>query len=283
MERWEKLPRRKVGRTSHSTIRRSDDPSIRRVVVATVAAQAALLFGVVPTAATQSIAERVAAVNTGVVRLSFAAKPGVCGNGPNINLRRYERDRHWESDCDAGPVRVVLTVSARVVIDIDTYVGGRWRAAGDATDLGMVSAAAAARYLLDVARRGDSKVAKEAILPALLADSVEAWPQLLEIAKDARRPREVRRHALFRVAQAAGDRVAAELGQIVDDPNEDDDVKDSAIFAISRLPGDQGVPLLIDIARTNPRVTVRRRAMFWLARSDDPRALQLFEEILTRR
>lgn len=264
-------------------IRRSVEPSVRRVVLAAVAAQAAVLFGVVPTAAAQSLAERVAAVQTGVVRLSFAARPGVCGDGRNINLARRDAHRHWESDCDGGPVRLVLTVSAREVIDIDTYVGGRWREGADATDLGTVPAASAGQYLLDLAARGGTKVAKQAILPALLADSVDAWPQLLVIAKDERRPREVRKRALFWVAQAAGDRVAAELGQIVDDPREDDDVKDSAIFAISRLPDEQAVPLLIEIARTNPQANVRKRAMFWLSRSGDPRAVRLFEEILTRR
>jgi hypothetical protein len=43
------------------------------------------------------------------------------------------------------------------------------------------------------------------------------------------------------------------------------------------------VPILIRIAKTNKDPEIRRRALFWLGQSDDPRALALFEEILTKR
>jgi hypothetical protein len=43
---------------------------------------------------------------------------------------------------------------------------------------------------------------------------------------------------------------------------------------------DQGVPLLIQIARTHRNREVQRQAMFWLARSKDPRAVAFFEELL---
>jgi len=34
--------------------------------------------------------------------------------------------------------------------------------------------------------------------------------------------------------------------------------------------------------RGNPDPELRRKAIFWLGQSDDPRALALFEEVLTR-
>jgi hypothetical protein len=43
------------------------------------------------------------------------------------------------------------------------------------------------------------------------------------------------------------------------------------------------VPLLIQVARSNKNVAVRKQAMFWLGPSKDPRALSFFEEILARR
>jgi hypothetical protein len=46
------------------------------------------------------------------------------------------------------------------------------------------------------------------------------------------------------------------------------------------LPKDDGVPLLIQLARTNTNPAVRKQAMFWLGQSKDPRALRFFEEIL---
>jgi hypothetical protein len=47
------------------------------------------------------------------------------------------------------------------------------------------------------------------------------------------------------------------------------------------LPPDEGVPLLIQIARTNRNAAVKKQAMFWLGQSKDARALAFFEEILT--
>ena len=61
-----------------------------------------------------------------------------------------------------------------------------------------------------------------------------------------------------------------------------DEVKKKAVFALSQLPADEGVPRLIQVARTNKNPAVRKQAMFWLGQSKDPRALAFFEEILVR-
>ena len=52
------------------------------------------------------------------------------------------------------------------------------------------------------------------------------------------------------------------------------------MFALSQLPKDDGVPRLIQVARTHSNAAVRKQAMFWLGQSNDPRALKFFEEIL---
>jgi len=39
---------------------------------------------------------------------------------------------------------------------------------------------------------------------------------------------------------------------------------------------------LIRIARTHRNPELRRKAIFWLGQSEDPRALALFEELLTK-
>ena len=54
------------------------------------------------------------------------------------------------------------------------------------------------------------------------------------------------------------------------------------IFALSQLPSEKGIPILIRLARSNKDPKVRRKALFWLGQSDDPRALALIEEILTK-
>ena len=45
-------------------------------------------------------------------------------------------------------------------------------------------------------------------------------------------------------------------------------------------PADEGVPALIRIARTHKDPATRRQALVWLGRSDDARAMALFEELL---
>jgi HEAT repeat protein len=67
-------------------------------------------------------------------------------------------------------------------------------------------------------------------------------------------------------------------GAIDRDP--DTEVKKKAVFALSQMPKDEGVPKLIEVARTNKNAQVRRQAMFWLGQSGDPRALKFFEDIL---
>jgi HEAT repeat protein len=91
----------------------------------------------------------------------------------------------------------------------------------------------------------------------------------------------VRGQALFWLAQKAGKKAVGTItGAIENDP--DTDVKKKAVFALSQLPKDEGVPKLIEVAQTNRNAAVRKQAMFWLGQSNDPRALQFFEKILTQ-
>jgi hypothetical protein len=91
----------------------------------------------------------------------------------------------------------------------------------------------------------------------------------------------VRGQALFWLAQKAGNKAVGTItGAIENDP--DTDVKKKAVFALSQLPKDEGVPKLIEVAQTNHNAEVRKQAMFWLGQSNDPRALQFFEKVLTQ-
>ena len=54
-------------------------------------------------------------------------------------------------------------------------------------------------------------------------------------------------------------------------------------FALSQLPRDEGVPKLMEVARTNRNPEVRKQAMFWLGQTKDPRAVKFFEDILLKK
>src|SRR4051812_12075724 len=94
----------------------------------------------------QDLEHRVLAAPSGTVRLSFAGKPGVCGNG--ANSFSVGDDADWTSDCESGPVRVSLRVSDHQVVGLRTYVGGQWRAARGATHLGAGRPQEAGAFLL---------------------------------------------------------------------------------------------------------------------------------------
>ena len=74
--------------------------------------------------------------------------------------------------------------------------------------------------------------------------------------------------------------MGAITGAIENDP--DTEVKKKAVFALSQMPKDEGVPKLIEVAKTNHNPEVRKQAMFWLGQSNDPRALDFFEQVLSR-
>lgn len=256
---------------------------------------AAALVLAAATAPAQSVADRVAQVRDGDVRLSFPLRPDVCGYGTNIRYlgrnnrirvdddgRRY-RDVEYDIDCETGPGRLVVVRREGETTDLRFYVGGRWRASSTATDLGMVGAREAADFLLGLARTHNGRPGREAIFPSTLVDSVVVWSELLRLARDTDRPRSTREQAVFWLGQAAGDAATEGLDNLAQDDTVDREVRKSAIFALSQRRSDEAITSLIRVVRTNPDPELRKAAMFWLVQSKDPRALELIEELLVRR
>jgi hypothetical protein len=262
----------------------------------TTAVVLAALGLVAQRATAQSIASRVARISNGTVRMTFAARPGICGSGNSIRHSNgrgrttwgdnwnYSPDVEWETDCSLGPARVVIDKRGGEPTDLRFYVGGRWRpAAPDVVDLGTVPAREAADYLLSMAQNDRGSIGRKAIFPATIADSAEVWPTLIKIARNPDLPRESRTQSVFWLGQAAGDAATANLNSLVLDNSVDREVREQAVFALSQRPHDEGVPALIAVAKTNKDPEIRKKALFWLGQSGDPRALDLFEELLTKK
>ena len=110
--------------------------------------------------------------------------------------------------------------------------------------------------------------------------SREAIEELLRIAKEDP-DRATRKQAIFWLGQKASEEAVRGLKEIVEGP--DEDLKDSAVFAISQLPKDKSVPMLIGIAKDNKSPSVRKKALFWLGQTGSEEALKLFEEILLKK
>ena len=100
------------------------------------------------------------------------------------------------------------------------------------------------------------------------------------IARDATVPHETRKQAVFWLGQAASNAAARGLDSLLADKNGDRSIQEQAVFALSQRPKDEGIPALVRVARTHPDPAIRKKAIFWLGQSDDPRAIALFEELL---
>jgi hypothetical protein len=233
------------------------------------------------------------------VRFSFPSRANVCGDGENLmivdstgqtrmsrgvyrrNDSRFDEQGRLR-DCRRGPVVVDLTRQGGAITNARVSVGGNSAAAG--SDLGTIDAAAAVEWLLaaNTLTATENRAAGDLIFAATLS-TAQSWPALLRVARERTIPESARSTAILWLSQQAGDRAVAGLQSILGDDSEELDVKQSALIALSRIPGEDAVPMLINVARTHREPDIRRMSLMLLGRTGDPRALQLFEEILTGR
>ena len=102
--------------------------------------------------------------------------------------------------------------------------------------------------------------------------SCSAWRETTPI-------RRIRGEALFWLAQKAGSKVAGTITDAIDkDP--DTEVKKRAVFALSQLPKDEGVPLLINVARTNTEPGGPQAGDVLARPVEGPAGIEFFAEIL---
>jgi len=254
-------------------------------------ASACALVLIAPRADAQSLQRRILGSPDGGIEFTFAARAGVCGDGATYvrdgfggnnrisdggNFNGRGNDVDWPP-CVEGPVRVLAFVNGGEITRLRTFAGPRRSLRqSPISDLGIVPVDEAADFLSRTIERGQGRTSSDAVLPLILADSIDPWPTLLRIARDERSSRATRGSVSFWLARGA----AAKLGVVDRDDAADDDVRASAVFALSQQPKDVSVPRLIELVRTSSHSGVRAQALFWLGQSNDPRAIGLFEDIL---
>ncbi len=227
----------------------------------------------------QSLAARVNAVRTGTVLMTFAARPGVCGDGRGTvttHDTNAPRDNgRWT--CLPGPVRVAVGRADGMVVSVREWVGGRFIPGTSDTDLGRVSAPDAAHYLIGLGRAVSGRGADEAIAAASFADSVNIAPALAALVRDASAPAGSRKQALFWFGQS--DAPTGELLRLDQDLGTPT-LREQFVFVLSQRHDTAALDKLIDVARHDPDRGIRKRAMFWLGQSRDPKAIKFFRDIL---
>jgi len=189
-----------------------------RQATTSVAAGAIALAVAAGTACAQggTLERRIASVPTGLVEFNFASSEDTCGDG--LRWMRTSDDSWYgssintsdpamRSQCARGPLRVLVTTEDREIVRLESFVGPLQHADG-ATNLGAVPAREASAWLLGVAARADGRPARDALMPAVLADSSRPSAALLALARDIDRSRETRRSAIRWLARAPDDGVA---------------------------------------------------------------------------
>jgi len=267
-------------------------------------AAATLVVAAGSAAQSQSLANRVSAAPDGRVQFTFAARPGVCGNGrtyiqtgPNSftgsisyngNFYGNWNDATRADPCVAGPVRVVVDRADKLPLTVQTYVGPPDSTQRGVTDLGRVRAQDAADYLLSISGTVDGRAGRDAIFPALLADSANTSSALVGIAKNTSLPRETRRSALSYMGQSTNGMstiptsVTEPILAIARDESDNQTVRQQALSVLGRLDHGAGIPPLIELSRQTESQWLAKESMSTLARSGDPRARQYLRTAVRR-
>jgi hypothetical protein len=261
----------------------------------TATASLVLLGCVALVAGAQSLEDRVASAPR-IVAFEFATRANVCGDGRSVSVsddstagwmtrsrrsgihigRSDGRERRY---CEQGPARVVIDHEGRRVRDVRVTVGGTPERA---TELGTVPSADAAHYLLTIAPRIEGKAADDAIMGAAIAADVKTWPRMLEIARDNGASEAARKSALFWVSQEATAAATAGLSDVANDEDAASSVRSDALFFLAQKK-EAGVPALIRVVKESKSIKLRKDAIWFLSQSRDPRALDLFEKLLSGR
>jgi len=100
---------------------------------------------------------------------------------------------------------------------------------------------------------------------------------LMNLALDPSEPIETRKQALFWAGQSGVSitELAAFYAR-----TKDTEMKEQVIFVYSQRDEKAAFDQLLEIAKREPNLELRKKAIFWLSQSDDPRAAQFLEDLI---
>jgi HEAT repeat protein len=107
-----------------------------------------------------------------------------------------------------------------------------------------------------------------------------AMEKLFEAARQSDNPR-VRREARFLIQQTINGRLARELPKGAGGGKEEEQFDDQAERIMKEQSPEKAVTTFTQIAKTNPNLRIRLRAIFYLIKLDDPRVLDFYSELLS--
>jgi hypothetical protein len=127
---------------------------------------------------------------------------------------------------------------------------------------------------------GDPKLREHAIFALSQSHAGDPYERIHAIAGSDPADH-VRSQALFWMAQM-GDRRAAQDITAAIERDASSSVREQGVFALSQIEGGAGEDALIALLKGNYPRDVKKQALFWLGQSGSPRAMQYFDEALTK-
>jgi HEAT repeat protein len=146
--------------------------------------------------------------------------------------------------------------------------------------LGQQHSTSSAEFLRTLYARVTVEDLKEKIIFSLSqmhSDENTRW--LMDLALNDKESIDLRKKALFWAGQTGAD-----IGDLVQlyDRTSDHDMREQLIFVYSQRHETQALDKMIDIARHETDRELRKKAIFWLGQSRDPRAAQALLEIINQ-
>jgi TolA-binding protein len=137
-----------------------------------------------------------------------------------------------------------------------------------------------AQFLKDLyARERDAKLKEKIIFALSQQRGNESW--LMDIALNENESIEMRKKALFWAGQSRSTSLTQLTGLY--DRMSNRDMKEQLIFVYSQRHEREAVDKLMDIARRETDRELRKKAVFWLGQSKDPRAAEFLMQLINNR
>ena len=132
--------------------------------------------------------------------------------------------------------------------------------------------------LLDeIARQETSEEVQEQIVFAYSRLGRAGVPHLIRMAR-SHPDAEIRKNAIFWLSQTGGPDVLDFFRELLNQ-TDDEEVQEGLVFAFAHV-GDEGRPVLMDLARGHRSPKVRKNAIFWLSQRSDAAVIDFFAELI---
>ncbi len=174
--------------------------------------------------------------------------------------------------------------SDRAALALRTYAGRRDAPVDLRSDaifwLGQQGSSANHAFLRDLyVRLQDSELKERVIFSVSQTRDAESQRWLLDRTADQNESLELRKKALFWAGQSEAS--ITDLIQLYS-TLDDREMREQLVFVYSQRNEGEAVDKLMDIAQNDPDPKLRRKAIFWLGQSTDPRVVQFLLEIINR-